>query len=145
MEWRLVWSTCVNGDSGISAAWPAHNIRRHFVCLCAIVSPLCVCVLGIDGRGLCAADGSSIAGPFLHYHNNGPQSVPAAQEQQKSPFAPLPTHCSVCDIMSAFTHLWLIQIVNITIFTCCNRMLLLLSVSTELCWTVKASGETSLC
>lgn len=44
LEWRLVWSTCINGNRGISAAWAALNICCHYVCVCE--------------AEVCAADGS---------------------------------------------------------------------------------------
>lgn len=103
-------SMCRNAD------WCGPHVWTHTVVLVLhgllIISAVIMCVWGMDGRGLCAADGSSMARLYLHYHNNRPQPAPAAQEQHKSASSPPPTHRSVCSITSAFTHSWLILIIK---------------------------------
>lgn len=89
------------------------------------------------------ADGSSVAGPFLHYHNNRPQCATAPEKQLKSLCAPpLPTHSSGCSIMLPLTpllrhshHVFYVQM----------SYFLLLFIFTELCWTVRVLEEVQFC
>lgn len=98
-----LWSTCVSGDSGISAAWTA-------VCE-ELMAEVCALQMAPQWRGPSFITITTDLGLFLLLKSNKSRPAP-----------PPPNHCCVCSIMLEFNHLWLIQILNITISTCRNRM-----------------------